>query len=302
MEVTLLGFCRGKAPALVETLTPIVLGRTEDGRLLQRVGTVLRAALAARQWHRALEGADVIIARQLETLALAARARDRIAPKARLVYECLDVHRLMLNPGPAGRLLRALEQHLLRRCQALIVSSPAFIRSHFAHRYRDLPPVQLIENKVLACEVSDLVLAEQVRNAGRPNGPPWRIGWFGVIRCRRSLDLLAALARSHPDTVEVTIRGRIAGNVISDLDAVVAETPNLRYLGPYDRSRDLGAIYGEVHFAWAVDYYEDGANSNWLLPNRLYEGGLFGAVQISRYWSGNDNLVATAGYRCLPRR
>jgi succinoglycan biosynthesis protein ExoL len=290
MGVTLLGFSRGDPPMKVETLTPILLGRTEDGRLGQRIGAVLRAALTARRWRDALDGADLVMARQLETLALASRARDRIAPNARLVYECLDVHRLMIDPGPAGRLLRFLEGRLLRRCQALIVSSPEFIRSHFARRYRHLPHVELIENKVLTREVGDLALAEQVRDASRPRGPPWRIGWFGVIRCRRSLDMLAALARSHQGLIEVIIRGRIARDVIPDFDAVVTATPNLRYLGPYDRGRDLGAIYADVHFAWAVDYYEQGANSDWLLPNRLYESGLFGSVTISR------DGVATAAW------
>jgi succinoglycan biosynthesis protein ExoL len=282
MEVTLLGFSRGNPPVKVETLTPIVLGRTEDGRLGQRIGAVLRAALTAPRWQGALDGADVVMARQLETLALAARARDRVAPNARLVYECLDVHRLMIDPGPAGRVLRLLEGRLLRRCQALIVSSPEFIRSHFARRYRNLPRVELIENKVLARELGDPGIAGQVRNASRPRGPPWRIGWFGVIRCRRSLDLLAALARSHQGMAEVIIRGRIASNVIPDFASVVSATPNLSYLGPYDRRQDLGSIYGEVHFAWAIDYYEEGANSDWLLPNRLYESGLFGAVAITR--------------------
>jgi succinoglycan biosynthesis protein ExoL len=192
------------------------------------------------------------------------------------------VHRLMINSGLKGRVLRFLEGRLLRRCQALIVSSPEFVRSYFVRRYRDLPRVELIENKVLAGEIGDLALAERVRNASRFGGPPWVIGWFGVIRCRRSLDLLSALARSHQGTIEVIIRGRIARNVIPDFDSVVAATSNLRYLGPYERRQDLGPIYGEVHFAWAIDYYEDGGNSEWLLPNRLYEGGVFGAVPISR--------------------
>jgi hypothetical protein len=30
-----------------------------------------------------------------------------------------------------------------------------------------------------------------------------------------------------------------------------------------------------------MDFYEAGANSQWLLPNRLYEGGLFGAVPVA---------------------
>ncbi len=37
-----------------------------------------------------------------------------------------------------------------------------------------------------------------------------------------------------------------------------------------------------MHFSWAIDFYEDGANSAWLLPNRIYEGGRHGAVPIAR--------------------
>ena len=53
------------------------------------------------------------------------------------------------------------------------------------------------------------------------------------------------------------------------------------FRGPYDRRHDLPAMYGGVHFTWAIDYYEAGANSDWLLPNRLYEGSLHGAVPIA---------------------
>src|SRR5208337_1803887 len=36
-----------------------------------------------------------------------------------------------------------------------------------------------------------------------------------------------------------------------------------------------------VHFAWAIDYYEASQNSAWLLPNRIYEGSLGGAVPLA---------------------
>jgi hypothetical protein len=111
-------------------------------------------------------------------------------------------------------------------------------------------------------------------------GPPWRIGWFGVIRCRRSLQLLANLVTALPGVVEVIIRGRPRRNVIPDFDQMVATTPGLSFLGEYDRHTELAALYGDVHFAWAVDFYEAGRNSDWLLPNRLYEGMLYGAVPL----------------------
>ena len=36
-----------------------------------------------------------------------------------------------------------------------------------------------------------------------------------------------------------------------------------------------------MHFAWAIDYYECGQNSTWLLPNRIYEASLYGAVPMA---------------------
>ena len=77
------------------------------------------------------------------------------------------------------------------------------------------------------------------------------------------------------------MRGKPSLNVIPDFHDIVAATPGMSFLGAYDRNRDLAAIYQEVDFTWALDFYEAGANSQWLLPNRLYEGGAYGAVHIA---------------------
>jgi len=44
---------------------------------------------------------------------------------------------------------------------------------------------------------------------------------------------------------------------------------------------ELGDIYEDVHFCWALDFLDEDGNSNWLLPNRLYEGGRFQTVPIA---------------------
>jgi len=283
-DVTLLGFRRSDHPVPpCGGLETIELGRTMDARLGQRAIAVLRAATSSRRWQGRLAGCTIFVARQLEMLTLAALARRRIAPDAPLVFECLDIHRLMLTDRPIGVALRTLERRLLRSCRMLVVSSPAFLTNHFA-RYRPaLPPDLLLENKVLAEDLPFSMLDNiaRLRATGAPPGPPWRIGWFGVIRCRRSLKLLADLVRRLPGVVEVVIRGRPRRNVIPDFDSVVADTPGLNFLGEYDRHTDLGAIYSDVNFTWAVDFYEAGRNSDWLLPNRLYEGTLYGAVPIA---------------------
>ena len=122
--------------------------------------------------------------------------------------------------------------------------------------------------------------------------PPWKIGWYGVIRCRTSLDALAALVRDHPGLVEVTIAGKISQNLIDIFDTIVSAAPGISYVGPYDRAHDLKRLYEGVHFAWAVDYYEAGGNSEWLLPNRLYEGGYFRTPMIASAHSQTGKWLA----------
>jgi succinoglycan biosynthesis protein ExoL len=277
-RVVVLGFRRSDTP-LTELLgAPVFdLGRTMDAKLAQRALSVLKHVAGAEKLREAVAGAQVVMARNLEMLAIAARVRALAAPRAGLVYECLDIHRMMLSGGVPGRLLRGLERRLLSAASLLVVSSPAFLRHYFEAIQQSKTPALLLENKVV---VADLADAARPGAPTLPPGSPWRIGWYGVIRCARSLDILAALVRTHPGLVEVTIRGRPAYHEFDGFQRIVDETPGLTFAGAYGRD-DLARIYGEVHFTWAIDYFEAGQNSDWLLPNRLYEGGLYGAVAIA---------------------
>jgi succinoglycan biosynthesis protein ExoL len=252
------------------------LGRTEDGRLGHRLVRLAGARAGLGRWGRRVERPDVVLARSLEALVLARAYRDRFAPGASLVYESLDIHGLLLGDRLPSRVLRAVEARALRECSALVTSSPGFVREYFARHHAVVPPVVLAENKVLATEIGPLPAL-----LPRPDGPPWTIGWFGLLRCPRSLALLAALCRRFPGRVRVEIRGRPAASLGADLVSVAAATPGMTFHGPYDRATDLPRIYSEVQFSWTADFLEAGANSDWLLPNRLYEAGPFGCVPIA---------------------
>ena len=280
-EVRLAGFRRtAEPPSAVAGVAPLDLGRTRDARLISRAGSVAGAALRSPFLGRFLKGADVVLARNLEVYAVSALARALHAPRARLAYECLDVHRLMLGRGLAGRALRRLESALMDRSGALIVSSPAFLSDYFEPfqrlSRREGLTALVVENKAYP----ETSLASPLA-AVPPAGPPWRIGWYGMIRCRRSLDFLCGLARRRPDLVQVEIRGRPSYTEFDDFDRQVAEAPGVHFGGPY-RPEELPALYGALHFNWAVDYFQDEGNSRWLLPNRLYEGGRFGVPPITR--------------------
>ena len=276
-ETIVFGFHRIR-PADADVAASVIdLGQTVDARLAQRVWAVARALRRLRRWASELASSNVILARNLEMLFLAAVARRLYAPRAALVYECLDIHRLMLTNGVVGRALRQLERRLLKRCQGLIVSSPAFIREYFQRFHPALPKLFVVENKVfLSGEVPSK------RKTEVPAGPPWRIGWFGLLRCRRSLEILLDVLRSVPGSVEVIVAGRLTPDVFGDIENDLQHIPGLTFLGPYrDDATDLSRLFGSVHVAWAIDFYEAGANSAWLLPNRLYRAALYGAVPVA---------------------
>lgn len=280
-DVTVLGFRRGDTLAAIEGAPAIDLGRTYDARLAQRVMKVMQRRSSLGKEAAVVHDADILLARNLEMLAIARAAQRRHAPKAALVYECLDLHRLLLSNSLPGRVLRFLERSLMRKARLLIVSSPAFVSRYYAPRQGVGSswdrPVLVVENKAL--ELGAPGESPPVNMPEPPAGPPWRIGWFGMIRCQRSLDILCRLADRFPGLVEIVIRGRPARVTFKNFDEQVERTPGVSFGGAY-RAVELPALYGSVHFNWAIDYFEEGANSALLLPNRIYEGGPYGAVPI----------------------
>lgn len=291
-DVTLAGFRRGEPVASVEGAAPIELGLTRDGRFGQRLGAVVRAAAGIGSSLATVTRPDVIIARNLEMLALARRAVSIFGGAVPVVYECLDIHRLLLRSDAVGAAMRGAERFFSRDVAMLVTSSPAFVEEHFSRILDPVVPIELVENKVL--ELAGPAGTETPA-ALRRAGPPWRIGWFGALRCRRSLALLSAFSRSMGGAVEVVLRGRPAYSEFADFDGHVAAEPYLAFLGPYRNPDDLPAIYGDVHFVWAIDFFEEGQNSKWLLPNRLYEGCRHGGVPIAMRGTETGKFLEARG-------
>ena len=271
-EVLLAGFCRDAelTPSLAAR-KPHLLGVSHDAAFVQRATSALRAATLDKDVRRHLADADVIVARNLEQLAV---ARALVGDRP-LVYECLDIHRLLVGSSLTAKMVQQVEAYLLPRSDLLLTSSPAFVRNHFAKRpYKG--DILLVENKLL---VEDLPAAP-VPCAADASRTPITVGWFGMLRCRQSLDFLTNLVTNSQGRIGVLIAGKPSPAELPDLAKRVAETPGMRFTGPY-RYEDLADLYGQCHFAWAVDWFEEGLNSNWLLPNRLYEAIAFGAVPIA---------------------
>ncbi|MEM6905213.1 MAG: glycosyl transferase, partial [Pseudomonadota bacterium] len=169
--------------------------------------------------------------------------------------------------------LRWAERRALGVVRRLVVSSPGFISHHFAPQGWRGETV-LVENKLWFG--SD----PPPRPMPRSRAGPWRIGWVGTIRCQPSFDLLYALAEARPE-LEIVIRGAVHTHAVADFDARVAALPNLAYEGAYTYPTGLAAVYGDLDMVWAQDLWQRGTNSDWLLPNRIYEAGYFGCPCVA---------------------
>lgn len=278
--VTLAGFRRDdNALAAIRDIEPIELGRTQDGQFAQRITAVARSAVKLRSALQSVARPDVIIGRNLEMLVLANRAKSIFGGDMPVVYECLDIHRLLLRDDTVGGALRAAERHFGSQASLLMTSSPAFVERYFRPRSGLELPIMLLENKVLALEPVARIIAPAARPPAA--GEPWKIGWFGALRCRKSLALLDDFSRRMGGRFQIVLRGRPAYSEFDDFDRVVRDAPFIDFAGPYKNPEDLAGIYNDVQFSWAIDFFEEGLNSSWLLPNRLYEGGLHGAVPIA---------------------
>lgn len=272
------GFMPRRGAPVETPFDNIDLGETRDNAYLHRVKSIFTGAAEAAKHQEILNDADLMIARNLDMLALAQRVRGLLRLKTPLIYECLDVHKKLTGGGWPSRVLRGLERRLLSRSDLLVISSPAFEQEHFARHYPGLYRSYLVENRLIEGDAFPPRpdQAKTSADAGR-----LRIGWFGNLRCARSLELLKAVAQGFPDSVEILLRGYPAPGVFQDFEGQFEDVPNMRFYGRYRAPQDLAGIYQEVDLIWAGDWYEEGANSLWLLPNRIYEGGYFAVPAIA---------------------
>ena len=273
-ELQVGGFQRsaGVVPELGAPATSF--GVTLNGKLAHRALSVLRLLARSEPVRRVVQDADVVIARTLEMLILAHGAVRGSVRRPRIVYECLDVHRSLSGSRLPHRLFRGLERRLIAASDLLITSSPRFITEHFE---RDGPlaiPYAIVENKVLA--LGDPPVPQRDIAAG----PPWIIGWFGMLRCRKSLGMIEQIVAAGQGRIGLLVAGKPSYNEMPDFDARIAAIEGARFTGAYTAD-DLAALYGQTHFAWSIDFMEEGQNSAWLLPNRLYEATAYGAVPIA---------------------
>ena len=172
---------------------------------------------------------------------------------------------------------RATERQVLSRAALLVVSSPGFTENYFRPLQHYRGPVALVENKLWLDPAAGLSrpVAEP-----RPDRPV-TIGLVGSIRCQASVDLLLKTADLMGDRLRVRFSGALHDHALKDFRAEVARRPNVEWTGPYAYPAGLPGAYAGCDLVWAQDMWQRGTNSDWLLPNRIYEASWCGCPSVA---------------------
>jgi len=263
----------------------IELGKIADRSLLSRLFILFSILNKFLRERKDLRYSDYYYARNLDMGILAFIARFITLGKAKIIYEVLDIHELMTKKNVKGILLRYIEKYILSKSYKLVVSSQRFMDNYFIPYQNYKGKVFLLENKSFPINGFDY---NRVYSANKIMGKPWVIGWFGTLRCKKSLLILQHLAKIFKEEIIIYMRGYPAKIGMDLFLEIIKKHDNIIYDGEYKAPDDLKMLYDKVHFNWCIDLIDINANSDWLLPNRIYEGGLYGvpAIALSSQYIG----------------
>jgi succinoglycan biosynthesis protein ExoL len=287
--VRTISFRRRNMDAQTIDVPNLDLGDMPNQRFLLRLWLLARAIPKVVMARRFMGAPDLIIARNFDLLALAWIARRGQVP---LIYECLDIHSLMTGDTAVNKIMRRVERFLMRRSQLLWTSSPGFLSQYFEKIQNHTGPSVIVENKLWFSPKP----AVRPSIAERPDGDgPLVLGWVGSIRCQASFDILCETARALPQTLRIEVHGNIHHHAVANFDATVAALDNVTYHGPYRYPDGLAQVYGRCDIIWGQDLWQRGGNSDWLLPNRIYEASWHGCPTIAVADTETGRRVASQG-------
>jgi succinoglycan biosynthesis protein ExoL len=254
----------------------VSLGETRDNYYISRLKPFLKCIAITPRNTPKLKDIDLIYARNLDMLAFAHGYRLRNRLKVPIIYECLDIHNLLVGSGHVASMLRRLEGALLKRSDMLVYSSERYNDAYFAVHHAGVYRSRLVENRLNSTDVTQRPVTPRSHKKGR-----LKLGWIGNLRCRRSLTLLTQLGKKFSPNLEIYVHGYPARSVFPNFEEELEQADGITYFGPYDGSVDLPNIYDNLDVVWAGDWFEAEGNSVWQIPNRIYEGGYFGVPAIA---------------------
>jgi succinoglycan biosynthesis protein ExoL len=270
------------------------LGFLHHGRYAERLLRLLRAVPIVR---RIIRRSDLVYASGPDMALLGLLAG--IGLNRPVVLEIGDIRRVQVARGIGGAIMRQLDRAIINRCGLLVSTAKGFVEGYYRAQLGSRIPVVYLENKLDQAARRKLDLLPPVAPRPLLAGRRLVIGWFGVLRCEWSWNVLAKIAREHGDRIEVIVAGHPLNP--PDLPDRAKGVPNLRYLGEYRSPEDLPNLYGQVDLVWTVYPGPEEIEPAWrwaLLvsrSNRFYESCFFRRPIITLHDSGDGEVAESLG-------
>lgn len=253
----------------------VFLGQIQHGRYVSRAIKMMSVLPVLR---RLIRDADIVYASGPDLGALAQVAG--IFLKKPTVIEIGDIQPVQVSTGIFGWVVRLIETVTSRHASLLVSTADAFVSEYYRKRLRVSTPALVIENKL---EPGTPPVSDVRRTSGLT------IGYFGLLRCRTSWEILEALAIARP-----SINILVAGKAVEPTDIVerIGRLPNVEWFGEYKSPQDLQHLYGRVDMMLAYQFPDPGgSNWRWSRTNRFYESCHFHKPLITCRGSGDGKAV-----------
>ena len=255
-------------------------------RLALRIGILLSGIFRLRRALKTITSKDVLFVDAHDALAATLAARFLSRNRSRLICQVLDVHYLLLYPSIYRSTLRALERWTLNRIDLLIVPTHGNIDQYYGPIARFRGEAAVVHNKLPTGEAANPLPAPSFEGT-------WVIGWFGSLRCERTLEILCRTAELMGSRVKILAAGN-CDLPRADFERAIGRHSNILYLGNFHAPNDAARLYGQVHIACGL-HFEPPDKSKWALAVRILEGGAYGRPAIARADSDMGRFVADNG-------
>lgn len=296
-EVSVTGF-RRKSSFTTQSLDRIKnilpLGTAKDEAYAHRAWLLLQGLVKLFSNRAIVRSQDYFYAHHLDMAVLAVIIRRLSRSHARIIYQTIDVRKVLQKQSIAGSVLRLVERIVLSKSDVLVVSSPGFIEHYFKPKQKYDGRWVVIENKLRGDIFSARPAAHKRKSSNESafNDGRWRIGWFGKLRMT-NFNLFCEVAKRLEDTTDFIVAGTAGGLDAGGIRAVLKPYRNITFKGEYAWPHDLFHLYQEIDFIWCLDQrpVDGDGNPTWLLPNRIYEGGYFSVPVLAYKWTQTAQMV-----------
>ncbi len=265
-----------------------VLGKVENGKYFKRFFMMLKAIPKMR---KQIKNSHVVYASGADMAMMAILAG--ISLNKQLVLEVGDIRKIQVSKSIGGFVSRLVDKWIASKSSFIVVTATGFIEWYYRQWLKLEPEFVLIENKLESGSIKNF------SNKNMEVSDKITIGYFGVLRCEWSCEMLAKIALSYPNKVNIVIAG--IKQVNFDLESTSKKLSNFKFLGTYKSPDGLAELYNQVDIVWSCYPPPNDIQTDWwkaqaiCRSNRFYESCYFKTPLISINGSGDAEVIKKFG-------